>query len=162
MTSSSRIIATLLFPLFLLTEPAYADSDEVTIEDFGFLAGFWRGEGFGGQSEEVWMPPSNGRMFGIFTQTNDEQLVFTEYMEISKQAEGWALRLKHFNPDFSGWEEKTDYVTFRFESVSDNKAVFGGLSYEVIDGNKLEISLRLRQDDGTVTTEYFRFDRVSI
>ncbi len=139
-----------------------AQADEVTIDDFAFLAGYWQGEGFGGQSEEMWMPPSNGRMFGIFTQTNDEQLVFTEFMEISEQEEGWAVRLKHFNPDFSGWEEKTDYVNFRFDSVSDNKAVFGGLSYEVIDGDKLVVSLRMRQDDGSVNTEYFHFTRTDI
>lgn len=77
----------------------------------------------------------------------------------AEQEEDWAVRLKHFNPDFSGWEEKTDYVNFKFESVSDNKAVFGGLSYEVIEGNKLVVSLRMRQDDGSVTTEYFHFTR---
>lgn len=157
-----NLLVTTLLLFVLAATGSHADTGEVTIDDFGFLAGYWQGEGFGGQSEEVWMPPSNGRMFGVFTQSNDNQLVFTEYMEISEQADGWVLRLKHFNPDFTGWEEKDDYVNFRFESVSGTKAVFGGLSYEVIDGNKLVIALRLRQDDGSVTTEYFRFNRVSI
>ena len=152
-------ISIALISLFVAS--SYAD-DKVTIDDFAFLAGYWQGEGFGGQSEEMWMPPSNGRMFGIFKQINDGELVFTEYLEISKQEDGWALRLKHFNPDFSGWEEKTDYVNFRFDSVSDNKAVFGGLSYEVTDGNKLVVSLRMRQDDGSTTTEYFHFTRSEI
>ena len=149
----------LLFVLMILSHASVAD--EVSINDFAFLAGFWQGEGFGGESEEMWMPPSNGRMFGIFTQTNDSELVFSEFMEISQQEEGWVLRLKHFNPDFSGWEEKTDYVNFKFRSVTDNKAVFGGLSYEVI-GDKLTVSLRMQQDDGSLTTEYFHFDRVTI
>lgn len=153
-------LATLSFLLILV--PFSANADEVSIDDFAFLAGYWQGEGFGGQSKEMWMPPSNGRMFGIFTQTNDGELVFSEYMEISQQESGWAVRLKHFNPDFSGWEEKADYVNFQFDSVSDNKAVFGGLSYEVIDGNKLIVSLRMRQSDGSLTTEYFHFDRVEL
>lgn len=134
---------------------------EVTAQDFAFLAGMWRGEGFGGHSEEMWMPPSNGRVFGIFTQANDGDLVFTEYMEITEEASGWVLRLKHFNPDFSGWEEKNDYVTFRLESVTENKAVFGGLSYEV-SGDSLTVSLRLREDDGSITTEQFNFKRIAI
>lgn len=138
-----------------------SSADETTEDDFAFLAGMWRGTGFGGESEEIWMPPSNGRVFGIFTQSNDGALVFSEYMEISEQEDGWVLRLKHFNPDFSGWEEKTDYVTFRLQSVDKNKAVFGGLSYEVVE-DKLTVSLRLQQDDGSITTEYFNFTRVEI
>lgn len=146
----------------LLCAPIQAlQANDVTEQDFAFLAGMWSGEGFGGQSEEMWMPPSNGRVFGIFTQTNDGDLVFTEYMEITEEDSGWVLRLKHFDPDFSGWEEKDDYVTFRLESVSENKAVFGGLSYEV-SGDKLTILLRLRQDDGSVTTEQFNFNRIAI
>ena len=151
---------TLVITSFILL-CSFASAEEVSIDDFAFLAGYWQGEGFGGQSEEMWMPPSNGRMFGIFTQTNDGALVFSEYMEISESESGWAVRLKHFNPDFSGWEEKTDYVNFPFDSVSDNKAVFGGLSYEVT-GDKLTVSLRMRQTDGSLTTEYFYFDRVEI
>lgn len=138
-----------------------SQADDVSAENFSFLAGMWRGEGFSGQSEEMWMPPSNGRVFGIFTQVNDGELVFSEYMEITEETEGWVLRLKHFNPDFSGWEEKEDYLTFPLESVSENKAVFGGLSYEVT-GDKLVVSLRMRQDDGSLTTEYFNFERVDI
>lgn len=155
----NRISAIFCTAVFSFSSITYAN--EVSIDDFAFLAGYWQGEGFGGQSEEMWMPPSNGRMFGIFTQTNDGALVFSEYMEISESESGWAVRLKHFNPDFSGWEEKTDYVNFPFDSVSDNKAVFGGLSYEVT-GDKLTVSLRMRQSDGSLTTEYFYFDRVEI
>lgn len=106
MKQSKLLFTSFLVTACLCTTTAHADTTDVTIEDFGFLAGFWQGEGFGGQSEEMWMPPSNGRMFGVFTQTNDNALVFSEYMEISQQEGGWVLRLKHFNPDFSGWEEK--------------------------------------------------------
>ena len=150
----------LLTVSLLLGNSAFAA--DASIEDFAFLAGFWRGTGFGGQSEEIWMPPANGRMFGIFTQYNEGELVFSEFMEITEENGEFLLRLKHFNPDFSGWEEKTDYVTFRFESVENNKAVFSGLSYQVTDGNRLTISLRLRQGDGNITTEQFNFSRVDL
>lgn len=103
------------------------------------------------------MPPANGRMFGIFSQYNDSELVFTEFMEITQEDGEFLLRLKHFNPDFPGWEEKTDYVTFKLESVSDNTAAFSGLSYQVNDQHELTISLRMRQGDGSITTEQFSF-----
>lgn len=146
----------------LLLASTVAVADETSIDDFAFLAGFWRGTGFGGQSEEMWMPPAHGRMFGIFSQYNDGELVFTEFMEITQEDGEFLLRLKHFNPDFSGWEEKTDYVTFKLESVNDSNAVFSGLSYQVNDQRELTISLRMRQSDGSITTEQFNFTRVDL
>jgi hypothetical protein len=71
----------------------------------------------------------------------------------------FVLRLKHFNPDFTGWEEKSDYVTFPLRSVAPNQAVFSGLSYTLVDGDKLRIELQLRQSDGTVETEVFELTR---
>lgn len=135
---------------------------EVSIADFEFLTGAWSGTGFGGVSEEIWMPPSGGRMFGIFKQSNDSDLVFTEFMEITEIDAGWILRLKHFNPDFTGWEEKDDYLTFPLTSVTEKKAVFGGLSYEIVDGGNLEVRLRMRQADGSTTTEVFNFAPVEL
>ncbi|NKB34938.1 MAG: hypothetical protein GKR91_17720 [Pseudomonadales bacterium] len=150
--NSIRRFALLLTPCLAVSAQA---NDEVTIDDFAFLTGAWSGTGFGGISEEMWIPPSDGRMFGIFKQSTTEELTFTEFMEIVETDEGWILRLKHFNPDFSGWEEKNDYVTFKFQSVTENKAVFGGLSYEIVDSGHLEIQLRLRQDDGSISTAIF-------
>ena len=65
------------------------------------------------------------------------------------------LRLKHFNPDFTGWEQKDEYVTFRLQSVAPNQVVFNGLSYTLVDPTHLRIELRLREDDGSVHTEVF-------
>ena len=144
-----------LFLLLTMVATVANANDDVTIDDFAFLSGAWSGTGFGGISEEIWMPPSGGRMFGIFKQSTTEELTFTEFLEIVETEEGWILRLKHFNPDFTGWEEKDDYVTFRLQEVAENKAVFGGLSYEIVENGHLEIRLRLRQDDGSINTAIF-------
>lgn len=143
----------------VLCQTTVAQQQTVSIEDFGFLQGYWQGTGFGGQSEEIWMPPIDGRMFGIFKQSQDGDLVFTEFMEIIESEDGFILRLKHFNPDFSGWEEKGDNVTFNLTSVSNDKAVFGSLSYEKVGPNALQIKLNMREDDGSRATETFDFKR---
>ena len=114
-----------------------------------------------GRSEEMWMPPAGARMFGIFKQSDDSGLIFSEFMEITNVEGEFVLRLKHFNPDFSGWEEKTEHVTFRFESVVENKVVFGALSYERVSENKLRVELRLRESDGKFHTEVFNDTRVT-
>ena len=157
MTNTIRLCALLL--AVLLGQVSIAQQQSVSIEDFGFLQGYWQGTGFDGQSEEVWMPPVDGRMFGVFKQSQDGQLVFTEFMEIVETEESFVLRLKHFNPDFSGWEEKDDNVTFRLTSVSENSAVFGSLSYEIVRPNSLQVKLRMRNDDGSTVTEDFDFTR---
>lgn len=156
----------LLSLMFSLSASLQADQhgshSEVNIEDFGFLAGYWQGEGFGGVSEEMWIPPSGGRMFGIFKQSNDDALVFSEYMEIIEADGQFVLRLKHFNPDFSGWEERNDFVTFPLESVSAGKAVFSGLSYELVEADQLRIEVNLRQSDGNLSTEVFTLARKAL
>lgn len=53
-------------------------------------------------------------------------------------------------------------MTFRLESVSDNMAAFSGLSYLVNDRRELTISLRMRQGDGSISTEQFNFSRVDL
>lgn len=60
------------------------------------------------------MPASDDRMFGIFKQSNDSELVFTEFVEITSVDGEYLLRLKHFNPDFSGREESDEHVTLSY------------------------------------------------
>lgn len=150
------IVALALGSTNLLT---FAEDELVTIEDFAFLSGYWVGTGMGGDSEEVWMPPVDGRMLGIFKQSSDGELIFSEYMEIVAVENSFVLRLKHFNPDFSGWEEKDDYLTFPFREVEKDKAVFGGLSYELTAPNELRIELQMRGSDGSSSVEVFEFTR---
>ena len=141
--------------LLALSPFSMAQDKAASIDDFAFLQGFWVGTGFGGVSEEMWMPASDGSMFGIFKQSSEAGITFTEFMEITQVGGEFVLRLKHFNPDFSGWEEKDENVTFRLESVAPNKAVFNGLSYTLVDPTHLRIELRLRENDGSVNTEVF-------
>ncbi len=133
--------------------------EELSIDDFSALTGYWVGTGFGGQSEEVWMPAVDGRLNGIFKQSMNGELQFSEYMEIVKVDDKFILRLKHFNPDFTGWEAQDDYVTFRFESITPNSINFRGLSYQFPEPDKLRIALRLQDGDGAITTEYFDLER---
>ncbi|UXX78376.1 DUF6265 family protein [Reichenbachiella carrageenanivorans] len=148
--------------LFILSIQATAQDKQPSIDDLNFLRGYWVGDGFGGVSEECWMPPSLGRMNGIFKHMADGQTTFMEFMDISEVNDTLRLRLKHFNPDMTGWEEKGDYVTFTLESVAPNKAIFKGLTYELIDPNYLKISLKLRQKDGSINTEVFNMRRKTL
>ncbi len=153
----------LLVLAFLLLAPSSFGADsEPTIDDFAFLVGYWEGTGFGGQSEEMWMPPRDGRMFGIFKQSANSALQFSEYIEITNEKGAFELRLRHFNSDFTAWEDKEEFVSFPFVSIEKNKAVFEGLSYEITEDDELLVSLVLYSSDGSQRTEHFRFKRVSL
>ncbi|SMD32424.1 hypothetical protein SAMN04488029_0769 [Reichenbachiella faecimaris] len=153
----------LLIPfLFVLCLQANAQENKPTIDDLNFLRGYWVGDGFGGVSEEVWMPASLGRMNGIYKHMKDDQTTFMEFMDIFTVNDTIRLRLKHFNPDMTGWEEKDKYVTFTLQSVEPNKAIFKGLIYELVDPNYLKVSLKLKQKDGSVNTEVFNFRRKTL
>lgn len=153
----------LLIPfLFVLCFQSNAQDRKPTMDDLNFLNGYWVGDGFGGVSEEVWMPASLGRMNGIYKHMQDGQTTFMEFMDISEVSDTIRLRLKHFNPDMTGWEEKDKYVTFTLQSVAPNKALFKGLTYELVDPNYLKVSLKLKQKDGSVNTEVFNFSRKTL
>jgi hypothetical protein len=151
---------------FCIARPVVAQQEaetstqvEARIEDFAFLTGYWVGEGFGGVSEEMWMPPVDGRMQGIYKHSSNSALMFSELLDISSEHGQIRLRLKHFNPDLTGWEEKNDHVTFPLESVAPNKATFRGLSYELVGKDQLRIELTLRESDGSTHVEVFNLTR---
>lgn len=153
----------LLIPfLFVFCTQVYAQDTQPSIDDLNFLQGYWVGDGFGGVSEEVWMPASLGRMNGIYKHMKDDKTTFMEFMDISTVEDTIRLRLKHFNPNMTGWEEKDKYITFTLESIEESKASFRGLTYELIDPNALRVSLKLKQRDGSVNTEVFNFKRKSL
>ena len=58
-------------------------------------------------------------------------------------------------PDFIGWEEKEDYLSFKLSKIEKNSAEFGGLRYQLIDPDHLIIELDMGQSDDTIRTEKF-------
>ncbi len=63
----TRFTRTLLLAVLLWVPVSlHAEDGDISIEDFSFLTGYWSGEGFGGDTEEMWMPAVDGKMFGIF------------------------------------------------------------------------------------------------
>ncbi len=110
-----------------------------TIEDAAMLVGSWAGTAFGGRFETVWNPPSAGTMVGFFKLLGDEGVVFYEILLLSVEDGTLSLKVKHFNPDFTAWEEKADYVNFQLVNKEADALHFGGLSFyrrgdDAIDG----------------------------
>jgi len=56
-----------------------------SVEDFAWMVGHWRGEGFGGVCEEVWTGPLGGSMVGLFRLVQEDQLAFSEHMMLVEE-----------------------------------------------------------------------------
>ena len=70
------------------------------------------------------------------------------------------MRLRHFNPDLSGWEEKEEWTTFRLIELGENKVWFHGLTIERI-GDEMIYHLALTEN-GVETVEELRFKRMAL
>ena len=118
-----------------------------TLEDVSWLVGSWEGEAFGSTFEEVWNPPSAGSMVGFFKVINDDEVSFYELLLLVEEEGSLSLKVKHFNPDFTAWEEKGDYVDFRFVKAEENAIHFSGISFYHISDDEMHGYIVMRKGD---------------
>lgn len=118
-----------------------------TLDDVSWLVGNWSGEAFGNTFEEGWNPPSAGSMIGFFKLMDGDQVVFYELLLLVEEEGSLSLKVKHFNPDFTAWEEKADYVTFRYIKSDENAVHFSGISFYRIDDDNMNGYIVFRNGD---------------
>jgi hypothetical protein len=135
-------------------------SPPATIQDFTWLSGEWTGPGLGGSTDESWSAPAGGAMMGMFRLVRDGKIVFYEFLTLVEHEGSVVLKLKHFNADLTGWEEKANFVTFRLLRADADAAYFSGLTFKRATPDSLEIFLALRDaKTGTVREERFAMTR---
>ena len=133
---------------------------QATLDDMRWLVGHWKGTGLGGVSEEMWSEPAGGAMMGMYRLITKDAVTFYEFLTLVEEQGSLALKLKHFNADLTGWEEKDHFVTFRLAKLTATEAWFGGLTFRRFGDDRLEIFLALRGRDGGVREEKFVMERV--
>lgn len=135
------------------------ESPPATLEQMDWLVGRWAGTGIGGApAMESWLPPAGGTMVGTFVQqTADGEIQFTEHLYLMEEEGSLVLRLKHFNADLTGWEDKEGMVSFRLLAMEPCAAFFHGLTLRCADreqpGSGLVAAVRM-QSGGELS---FRF-----
>lgn len=152
-----RAAALLALATLAFAAPAAAQS----IDDAAWLAGRWVGEGLGGKVEETWAPAAGGQMVGHFQLVRDGRPVFYEIMLLDSRPGGLRLRVKHFNPDFTAWEDKAGWHSFEPVAVDPDRLRFKGLVLEKA-GKALRISITFRARDGTVREEVLKLSRAPL
>jgi hypothetical protein len=64
-------------------------------------------------------------MVGHFRLVKDGKPVFYELLTLLEVEGSVEMRLKHFNADMTGWEEKADYLTFKLTKIDATGAWLG-------------------------------------
>jgi hypothetical protein len=100
-------------------------------------------------------------MVGHFALIRDGRPVFYELMLIDEHQGGLRLRVKHFNPDFVGWEEKDGWHAFDFVSARDGELVFTGFTLRRVGATEALGLLRMRHGD-QVREETLRYRRAPL
>ena len=133
-------------------------SPPATLADMAWLTGHWMGEAFGGTIEELWTAPAGKDMSGMYRLLKGGKTIFYELMLVTEVNGSLEFRLKHFNADLSGWEEKADVISFPLVAKRDGAMLFQGMSFHP-DGDKLTIHLAVEHKDKPVEEVTFSYRR---
>ena len=138
------------------------EAAEAEIAQFDWLIGQWVGSGIGGApAMESWLPPIGGTLIGTFVQeTSKGAIMFSEHMYLMKDGASVSLKLKHFNADLTGWEEKDDMLTFRLIALEPCAAYFNALTLRCAGEGRLVAAVRMKSDTPEPQELLFYFNRL--
>ncbi|MHA6719930.1 DUF6265 family protein [Sphingomonas sp. RS6] len=122
-----------------------------TIDDLAWLAGSWVGTGMGSAVTETYSAPLGGRITGHFAMADDKGgVAFTEIVDYVPQGRSLAYRVRHFNPDMTGWEDATGKpVVFPLVAVERDRWFFDGMTLERTGPDKITIWVRMTENGAT-------------
>jgi hypothetical protein len=130
-----------------------------TIADMEWYAGRWTGTGLGGFTEEIWSPPRNGTMMGMYRMIKDGKPIFYELLLIVEENGSLAIKLKHFHSDLRGWEERDVSRRFPLVAQRDGRLYFDGMTFERVGADRVKVYLAIEGKDGSVREEIFEYSR---
>jgi hypothetical protein len=134
-----------------------------SVDQLAWLAGSWIGTGMGSQVTETYSAPLGGRITGHFAMADGKGgVAFTEIVDYVPLGRSLAYRVRHFNPDMTGWEDQTRKpVVFPLVAVEQDRWFFDGMTVERSGPHTMTMWVRITEKD--VTTEVpFRFTRAQL
>lgn len=132
-------------------------SPPASIADVSWIAGNRKAVALGGVCEEFWTVPMGTSMVGLFRFVKDGKVVFYELMTIAEENKSLVLKIKHFNPDLTGWEEKSAPQNFPLIRITPTEAYFTGQTYRKLQDGSLNVFVAMKQRTGVVTETVFLF-----
>jgi hypothetical protein len=92
----------------------------------------------------------------------DDKPLFYELLTLGEERGSLVIRLKHFNPDLTGWEERGDSVSFPFVVKQGGVLHFEGMAFKPRGKNAVTVYLAIQNEkDGSVREAEFHYTRVA-
>jgi hypothetical protein len=124
-----------------------AVSPKANLSQITWMEGHWKGEAFGGITEEIWSPPLGGSMMFSFKHVADGKVTFYELGHIREVNGSLVFELKHFGGDLKGWEEKDEVQRFKLVKVDGNRLYFEGFTFEKLSNQEINIYGLIQQGE---------------
>jgi len=96
----------------------------IALKSLSFLSGRWVSDSHGEVQEELWTPVTGDSITGSFRILKQGSPVFYEFWAVEVNDNQPVLKLKHFNADLVGWEDKASSTNMPLMTVEENDAVF--------------------------------------
>ena len=130
------------------------------IEAVAWLKGYWSGEGYGGQVETLMGPPKAGVMLGYFRHMKpDGKPGFYELCAIEEYEGSLRFVIKHFHPNWIGWEEKDHALQAKLSRLAKDEAVFANMTIRRTGKDTMVMELVIGSKDGGSRTETLKLKR---
>ena len=137
--------------------PENGTSPKAHLSEMAWMEGSWKGEAFGGITQEIWGPPLGGSMLFSFKLVVDDSVRFYELGHIRQIDETLIYELKHFDENLKAWEEKDEVQQFKFVKREGNRMFFDGFTFEKVADNEINIYALIENEDGTEKEVRFNF-----
>jgi len=131
-----------------------AESPKADLSQISWVEGHWRGEAFGGITEEIWSPPLGGSMMFSFKLVSDGVVQFYELGHIQEVSGTLLLQLKHFHGNLKGWEEKDETVDFKLVKIESNKVYFDDFTLEKVDDDEINVYVIIKEKESSQEVKF--------
>ncbi len=158
----NAIVPILITLVILLGYQGTAQSEKSLapkLENIAWISGNWKGNAFGGQTEENWSKPSGGSMMATFKLIHEGKVSFYEIEIIREVKNTLILQLKHFNNDLKGWETKDETVDFPLKRITSSRVEFEGMVFEKVSDNEMNVYVDVHTEDGSTETIKFNYTK---
>ena len=140
-----------------ISSQAQSNSLNPKLENIAWISGQWKGEAFGGITEENWSQPSGDSMMAAFKLINNGKVTFYEIIVIREINKTLLLQLKHFSGDLKGWETKNETVDFPLISITENKVSFKGMIFEKVSATEMNVYVDIKDEEGEIENVKFNY-----
>jgi hypothetical protein len=120
--------------------PKHQQSD-IHLDELNWIIGSWYGGNNTEKMEEHWFPRLGDALSGWFRWKKENSIFLYEFMLFQQVDKATKLKIKHFDANLVGWEEKDKWVEYEAWESRPNKILLKAadpshsswISYEKID-----------------------------